>query len=100
MKRPTLAELIEAAESKVVTAEWDRRGELLIRFNGLSASTLNEYQKEMESIKEFKDGIIKPSPSVTWFNVQVFIWYLKWKEANRYLSKKIPPKEILNNDKA
>lgn len=95
MKRPTLAELIEAAESKVVIADWDRRDELLTRFNGLSASTLNLYQKEMESIAEFKDGVIKPTPSVTWININIFIWYLKWKEANRYLSKKIPPKEIL-----
>lgn len=95
MKQPTLKDLISEAETKEVTAEWDRRDELMIRFHGLSRTTLNTYQREMETIPEFKQGVIKPTPSVTWININVFIWYLKWKEANRYMVKKVTPKEVL-----
>lgn len=95
MKRPTINELIEISKGKEVVAEWDRKKELLIRFNGLSRSSLDYYQKEMESIPEFAEGIIKPGHSTTFININIFIWYLKWKEANRYLSKKISPSDVL-----
>lgn len=94
MKRPTPEELLKQIEGKVVKAEWDRREELLTRFNGLSKSTLNLYQKEMEEIPEFKEGILKPTHSVTFINLDIFIIFLRWKEANRYLSRKIPASEI------
>ncbi len=95
MKIPTITELIEMSNGKEVEAEWDRKKELLIRFNGLSRSSLDNYQKEMESIPEFAQGVIKPGHSTTFINIATFIWYLKWKEANRYLSKKLSPKEVL-----
>ena len=94
MKTPTINELIEMSEGKEVAAEWDRKKELLIRFNGLSRSTLDNYQSEMEHIPEFSKGVIKPGHSTTFINIDVFIQYLKWKEGNRYLSKKIPPSKI------
>lgn len=99
MKIPTIKQLIEMSEGKEVVAEWDRKKELLIRFNGLSRSSLDNYQKEMENIPEFAVGVIKPGHSTTFINIQTFIWYLKWKEANRYLSKKLSPKEVLENYK-
>lgn len=95
MKTPTIKELIEISENKDVETEWDRKKELLKRFNGLSRSSLDNYQNEMEAIPEFSEGVIKPGHSTTFINIHTFIWYLKWKEANRYLSKKISPKEVL-----
>ena len=95
MKTPTIKELIEISENKNVETEWDRKKELLKRFNGLSRSSLDNYQNEMETIPEFSEGVIKPGHSTTFINIHTFIWYLKWKEANRYLSKKISPKEVL-----
>lgn len=95
MKSPTIEELIKVAEEKEVSTEWDRKKELLKRFNGLSRSTLDNYQSEMESIPEFAEGVIKPGHSTTFINIHIFVWYLRWKEANRYVSKKLSPKEIL-----
>lgn len=95
MKTPTIKELIEISQNKDVETEWDRKKELLKRFNGLSRSSLDLYQNEMESIPEFSEGVIKPGHSTTFINIHTFIWFLKWKEANRYLSKKISPKEVL-----
>ena len=95
VKKPTIPELIESLESKAVPEDWHRPHELLKRFSGLSKSTLNAYQKEMESYPEFKEGVIKPTHSVTWINYHVLLLFLKWKEANRYLARKVTPKEFL-----
>lgn len=94
MKQPTPAELLKQIEGKEVKAEWDRREELLTRFNGLSKTTLGTYQKEMEEIPEFKEGVIKPTHSVTWINLEIFILFLRWKEANRYRVRKLSVKEL------
>lgn len=98
MKIPTIEELIEMSQDKEVEAEWDRKKELLKRFNGLSRSSLDSYQSEMERIPEFAAGIIKPGHSTTFINIQAFIWFLKWKEANRYLNVKLSPKEVLEKE--
>lgn len=95
MKKPTIRQLIESLETKVIAEDWFRPVELMKRFSGLSKSTLNEYQKEMEQYPEFKEGVIKPTHSVTWINIDIFLWYLRWKEENRYRSKKMSPMEIL-----
>ncbi|EOT42782.1 hypothetical protein ACWOE3_12485 [Enterococcus dispar] len=91
--QPTLKELIHSVESKQVAAEWDRPEELMKRFNGLKKSTLYDYLKEMDSIPEFKQGIMRPG--VTFIHIGTFIWYLRWKEASRYRSKKPSPSEVL-----
>lgn len=88
-------QMIEMFDNKEVVAEWDRRDQLLKRFNGLKRPTLTLYQKEMESIPEFKKGIIKPTHSVTYVHIATFIDFLRWKEANRYRETKIPPSEVL-----
>ena len=98
MKRPTLKELIEAADNQVFPAEWIRRDLMKTKFEGLSDSTLNNYQKEMDNIPEFKSGIMRPSHSISFINIHAFVWYLKWKEANRYRTKKISPKDILKEE--
>ncbi|OJG96707.1 hypothetical protein RV18_GL001993 [Enterococcus termitis] len=95
MKKPTVEELLKQIEGKEVQAEWDRRDELMKRFNGLSKSTLNTYQKEMEEIPEFKEGVLKPTHSVTWINLALFILFLKWKEENRYRTRKVSAKDFL-----
>lgn len=89
---PTLKELIHSVESKHVAAEWDRPEELMKRFNGLKKSTLYEYLKEMDSIAEFKEGIMRPG--VTFIHIGTFIWYLRWKDASRYQSRKLTPQEV------
>lgn len=92
--KTSIQDMLNLFDSKEVVAEWDRRDELRNRFNGLSKTTLATYQKEMESIPEFKEGILKPTHGVTFFNIKTFVWYLRWKEVNRYRTKKIPPCEI------
>lgn len=94
MKSPSVESLIEKANVDVAV-EWDRRDQLLKRFNGLSKATLNVYQKEMEDIPEFKEGVIKPTHSVTWINIEIFVSYLRWKEAGKYQTKKPDPKDFL-----
>lgn len=89
-----IEKMIELFNSKEVVAEWDRRDQLLKRFNGLKQSTLADYQREMESMDDFKRGVLKPTHSVTYIHIATFVDYLRWKEANRYRSKKIPLNEV------
>ncbi|MEG0349543.1 hypothetical protein [Enterococcus sp.] len=95
-----IKEMLELFDSKDVVAEWDRRDELKIRFNGLKDTTLATYQKEMESMDEFKEGILKPSHGVTFININIFVQYLRWKDANLYRTKKIPLDEVLKGVKS
>lgn len=89
-----IEKMIELFNSKEVVAEWDRRDQLLKRFNGLKQSTLADYQREMESMDDFKRGVLKPTHSVTYIHIATFVDYLRWKEVNRYRTKKIPLKEV------
>lgn len=89
-----IEKMIELFNSKEVVAEWDRRDQLLKRFNGLKQSTLADYQREMESMDDFKRGVLKPTHSVTYIHIATFVDYLRWKETNRYRSKKIPLNEV------
>lgn len=95
-----LKEMLAMFDSKEVVAEWDRRDELKIRFNGLKDTTLATYQKEMESMDEFKHGVLKPSYGVTFINIKVFVQYLRWKDANLHRVKKIPLEEVLKGVKS
>lgn len=96
IKKPTLAQLIESAEKEVNADDWYRQNLLLEKFHGLSASSLNNYRKEMEGIPEFAEGVCKPGHSTTFIHYFTFLWYLRWKEANRYRTNQIPPLEILH----
>ncbi|MGH1831217.1 hypothetical protein ABE871_07230 [Enterococcus gilvus] len=95
MIKPTLAELIESAEKKVKPDDWYRQGLILKMFHGMSKTTLIEYCKEMEDIDEFKEGILRPGHSTTFIHVYTFIWFLRWKDENKYRAKKLAPSEIL-----
>ncbi|WP_311936098.1 hypothetical protein [Enterococcus avium] len=95
MKKPTLAELIKSAEESVKPDDWYRQGLILNMFHGMSKTTLVEYCKEMEGIDEFKDGILRPGHSTTFIHVHTFIWFLRWKDENKYRTKKVTPTEIL-----
>ncbi|MCB6528930.1 hypothetical protein LI192_06245 [Enterococcus avium] len=95
LKKPTLAELIESAEKNVKPDDWYRQGLILEMFHGMSKTTLVEYCKEMEGIDEFKDGILRPGHSTTFIHVHTFIWFLRWKDENKYRTKKVSPNDIL-----
>lgn len=95
MNRPSFEELLATADSKEVIEDWDRPSELMKRFNGLSRSQLSVFQREMEEIEEFKSGVLKPSYNLVFIYYPTFIWYLRWKDANQLLAKKISPKEVL-----
>lgn len=79
-----IQEMIKMFDSKEVVAEWDRRDQLLKRFNGLKQTTLADYQREMESMDDFKDGILKPTHSVTFIHIATFVDYLRWKQSVKY----------------
>lgn len=96
IKKPTITQLIESLENKAVPEDWYRRNELLQIFKGLSNTTLDSYQKEMEEYPVFKEGVIKPTHSVTWINIHIFLAFLRWKEDNRYkVVKTKPSKETI-----
>ncbi len=95
IKRPTLSELIESAEKVVNPDDWYRQSLLLDKFHGMSKTTLVEYCKEMETIPEFAEGILRPGHSTTFIHCHTFIWFLKWKEANRYRAKQVSPLDVL-----
>lgn len=95
MKKPTLSELIKAAEKTVNTNDWYRQSLLLKTFHGMSKTTLVEYCKEMEGIEEFREGILRPGHSTTFIHYHTFIWFLKWKDANKYRAKSLSPLDVL-----
>lgn len=95
MKKPTLKQLIESAEKEVNSDDWYRQKLLLEKFKGMSKSTLEGYCKEMSDIPVFAEGLLKPGHSTTFIHLPTFIWFLRWKEANKYLVKKISPDEVL-----
>lgn len=96
MTKPTVEALIEKANLDVAT-DWDRRDQLMKRFNGLSKATLNTWQKEMESIPVFADGVLKPSYGVTFINIKIFIAFLRWKEAGKFQDKKPCPENYIRS---
>ncbi|MBK4866670.1 hypothetical protein CU012_1248 [Enterococcus faecium] len=49
----------------------------------------------MEDIKEFKEGILRPGHSTTFIHYHTFIWFLKWKDANKYRAKTLSPLDVL-----
>ncbi|MHC5248793.1 hypothetical protein [Enterococcus sp. LJL90] len=97
IKQPSLKELIEQMEREVHPEDWYRAVDLHLRFHNLKKSTLNGYLKEMDEHEEFQQGVLRPSHSITWVNIQIFIWYLMWKDAVNYRSKKISPTEFLKS---
>lgn len=100
MKKPTLKQLIESAEKVVNPDDWYRQSLVLKMFHGMSKTTLIDYCREMEEIDEFKEGILKPGHSITFIHVHTFIWFLRWKDENKYRTKKVSPKEVLKEKSA
>lgn len=99
MNKPTLKQLIESAEKEVKPDEWYRQALILEMFKGMSKSTLSAYQKEMETIPEFAEGILKPGHSSTYIHVHTFLWYLRWKQENNYRSNKLKPTDVLEGER-
>lgn len=95
MKKPTLKQLIESAEKIANPDDWYRQNLLLGIFHGMSKSTLNNYCNEMAGISEFSEGLLKPGHSSTFVHLYTFIWFLRWKDENKYRSKEISPNEVL-----
>lgn len=96
LKKPTLKELIISAEKEVNPDDWYRQGLILKKFHGMSKSTLLQYCKEMDEIPEFAEGLLRPGPSTTFIHYQTFLWFLKWKDTNKYLTNKLSPQEVLS----
>lgn len=96
MKKPTLEQLIKSAEKNLNPDDWYRQSLILNKFHGMSKSTLVEYCKEMETIPEFAEGLLKPGHSTTFIHYDTFIWFLRWKEANKYRTKKVKPRDVFN----
>lgn len=95
MKKPTLQQLIESAEKVVNPDDWYRQNLILKTFHGMSKTTLVEYCKEMKTIPEFAEGIVSPGHSTTFIHIYTFIWFLRWKDANKYRVKFLSPLDVL-----
>ena len=93
IKQPTLKELIDTAEEKVTAEHWIRFNDIKDLFS-VSKNQVSYWLQEMEKIDEFKHGIMRPTHSITLVHYYTFLWFLRWKEANKGLKRKIPPKEI------
>lgn len=94
MKQPTLKDIIEQAENKLIVEHWIRLKDLNGYFIGVTSYQITQYVNEMSNIDEFKPGVMRPGHSTTFVHYWTFVWFLRWKEANKGLKRKIPPKEI------
>lgn len=93
--QPTLKELVEAEEKIDPATEWERKEYVLKRYQGMSESALYRYMKEMESIPEFSDAVIKPGHSTSYIHIEKFNRFLRWKAANLGRAKKLKPEEVI-----
>lgn len=93
MKQPTLKQLIEQADTTVNVEHWIRLGDITEWFS-VSKSQATYWVSEMSEIEDFKGGIVRPGHSITLVHYHTLLWYLRWKDENKGLKRKIPPKEI------
>lgn len=93
MKQPTLKQMVEGASHELDTKDWLRLVNISERFS-ISRYQATMWVNEMSDIDEFKPGVMRPGHSTTLVHYYTLLWFLRWKEANEGLKRKIPPKEI------
>lgn len=93
MKKPTLKQIIECADQEFDTKSWLRLVDIPKYFS-ISQKQATTWVNEMSDIDEFKPGVMRPGHSTTLVHYYSFIWFLRWKDENSGLKRKIPPKEI------
>ena len=69
------------------------------RWEGLSISTAKQFAREMRENPEFEQYVFNPTHKLVFIDYEGFRKFWKWKQLNRYRSKKISLAEM-ESDKA
>ena len=69
------------------------------RGEGLSISTAKQFAREMRENSEFEQYVFNPTHKLVFIDYEGFRKFWKWKQLNRYRSKKISLAEM-ESDKA
>lgn len=69
------------------------------RWEGLTPSTAKQFAKEMRENQEFEQYVFNPTHKLVFIDYEGFRKFWKWKQLNRYRSKKISLAEM-ESDKA
>ena len=69
------------------------------RWEGLSISTAKQFAKEMRENPEFEQYVFNPTHKLVFIDYEGFRKFWRWKQLNRYQSKKISLAEM-ESDKA
>lgn len=69
------------------------------RWEGLTPSTAKQFAKEMRENPEFEQYVFNPTHKLLFIDYEGFRKFWKWKQLNRYRSKKISLAEM-ESDKA
>ena len=81
---------------KAVAGDYEH---LCQRWEGLSISTAKQFAKEMRENPEFEQYVFNPTHKLVFIDYEGFRKFWKWKQVNRYRSKKISLAEM-ESDKA
>lgn len=69
------------------------------RWEGLTVHTAKQFAKEMRENQEFEQYVFNPTHKLMFVDYEGFRKFWKWKQVNRYRSKKISLAEM-ESDKA
>lgn len=69
------------------------------RWEGLTVHTAKQFAKEMRENQEFEQYVFNPTHKLVFIDYEGFRKFWKWKQLNRYRSKKISLAEM-ESDKA
>lgn len=69
-------------------AEWGDYNHLVQRWEGLKPRTAKAFVEEMRNHPEFRAFVETPTHKLVFINYRGFHLFLKWKERNRYRTKK------------
>lgn len=69
------------------------------RWEGLTPSTAKQFAKEMRENPEFEQYVFNPTHKLVFIDYEGFRKFWRWKQLNRYRSKKISLAEM-ESDKA
>ena len=78
-------------------AEWGDYNHLIQKWEGLKPRTAKAFVEEMRNHPEFRAFVETPTHKLVFINYRGFHLFLKWKERNRYKTKKESLREMLED---
>jgi len=93
------AELVYRPANQSEKAEAGNYEHLCQRWGGLTVHTAKQFAKEMRENPEFEQYVFNPTHKLVFIDYEGFRKFWRWKQLNRYRSKKISLAEM-ESDKA